>query len=118
MIDATNPFLKHPRWLSRLPRVVRVYALSVLVGFCLAGAFTGLLLGFDVAGLYRLVTTVDGGLLAVVLLVFFNGIVFSGVQFGIVVMSMDYPDKPGRPRRKPTRLSKVYASGTHARPRP
>lgn len=100
MYDATNPFTRNPRWLARLPRVMRVYALSVLLGFVLSVLFTGLLMGLDIGGLRHLVMTVEGGLLAVFLLVFFNGIVFSGIQFGVVVMTMDYPQTPPKPRRK------------------
>jgi hypothetical protein len=71
-----------------MPDLVRLYLRQVAIGFGLAAAFTGLLLWLDVAGLRHLVTHTQEGPLAVVLLVVFNGIVFSGVQFGIAVMQM------------------------------
>jgi hypothetical protein len=57
--------------------------------------FVGLLLGLNVANLWHLVTHTSAGPLAVVLLWLFNGIVFSGVQFGISVMRMAEPERPG-----------------------
>ena len=80
-----------------MPDLVRLYIRNVLIGFALAAAFTGLLLWLDVAGLWHLVTHTSEGPLAVVLLVVFNGIVFSGVQFGIAVMRMaERPKDDGR----------------------
>jgi hypothetical protein len=74
-----------------MPELVRLYIRNVLIGFAIAVAFTALLLWFDVAGLWHLVTHTAEGPLAVVLLVVFNGIVFSGFQFGIAVMRMAEP---------------------------
>ncbi|MCU0911146.1 MAG: hypothetical protein MUE98_07325 [Rhodobacteraceae bacterium] len=74
-----------------MPELVRLYIRNVLIGFAIAVAFTALLLWFDVAGLWHLVTHTAEGPLAVALLVVFNGIVFSGVQFGIAVMRMAEP---------------------------
>lgn len=96
--DPTNPFSRRPRLIAGLPRVVRLYIASCLIGFVLAALFSALLIGLNVGGLRHLVATVEGGGLAVFLLVVFNGIVFSGVQFGIVVMTMDH-QPPAKPRR-------------------
>lgn len=80
-----------------MPDLVRLYIRNVLIGFGIAAAFTGLLLRFDVAGLWHLVTHTSEGPMAVALLVVFNGIVFSGVQFGIAVMRMaERPEDDGR----------------------
>lgn len=80
--------------------LVRLYARSVAIGIVLAAVFTALLVGLDVAHLRHLVLEVRGGALAVVMLVVFNAIVFSGVQFGIAVMRMaESPKPPGRGRR-------------------
>lgn len=98
-IDLTNPFTRRPRLIARLPRVVRLYIASCAIGFSLAAVFAGLLIGFNVGGLRHLIATVEGGALATFLLVFFNGIVFSGVQFGITMMSIDSQD-PAKPRRR------------------
>ena len=87
-----DPFRQRPRAIARLPRVVRLYILHCLIGFMLSAIFTALVLGFDVAGVGHLVSTVDGGRLAAFVFFVLNGIVFSGVQFGIVLMSMDYND--------------------------
>ena len=102
-MDITNPFRHRPARLARLPRVVRLYILNCLFGFILSGTFTALILWFDVAGIGHLVTTVSGGWLAALVFFMLNGIVFAGVQTGIVVMTMEYDDtsKPPRGRRQP-----------------
>lgn len=96
-ISVTNPFRRHPAMLARLPRVVRLYIFNCMIGFALAGTFTGLVLWFDIAGIGHLVSSVSGGWLAALVFFVLNGIVFAGVQTGIVVMSMDYDedDRPG-----------------------
>ena len=71
-----------------MPRIARFYVRHVLIGYLLSAAFTALLLWLDVAGLWHLVTHVEGGWLAVLMLWLFNGIVFSGVQFGIAIMGL------------------------------
>lgn len=70
-----------------------MYIRHVLIGFGLSVVFTGLLLGFDIAGLRHLILGSSAGLLALVMLVVFNGIVFSGVQFGFAVMALAAPDE-------------------------
>jgi hypothetical protein len=71
-----------------MPDLVRLYIRHTIIGFVIAAVFVALLLWFNVVNLWHLVTHTDGGFLAVFLLFMFNGIVFSGVQFGIAVMSM------------------------------
>ena len=80
-----------------LPDLIRLYIVNVVIGFSLAAVFVGMLLWFNVANLWHLVTHSDKGLLAVILLWVSNGIVFAGVQFGIAVMSQkdDDDDEPG-----------------------
>jgi hypothetical protein len=75
-----------------MPDLVRLYIRHVAIGYGLAAVFTGLLLGTNVANLWHLVTHAPGGWLAAFLLFMFNGIVFSGVQFGIAVMRMAEPE--------------------------
>jgi hypothetical protein len=79
-----------------MPKLVRLYITQVAIGFGIAGAFVAMLLWFNVANLWHLVTHSDKGLLAVVVLWFANGIVFAGVQFAIAVMRMkdDDDDEP------------------------
>ena len=75
-----------------MPPLVRMYVRNVAIGFVLAVVFTALLIGLNVGNLRHLVTAVQGGWLAVVMLVVFNTIVFGGVQFAIAVMRMAEPD--------------------------
>ncbi|SLN35343.1 hypothetical protein ROG8370_01445 [Roseovarius gaetbuli] len=79
-----------------MPKLVRLYITQVAIGFGLAGVFVAMLLWFNIANLWHLVTHSDKGLLAVAILWFANGIVFAGVQFGIAVMRMkdDDDDEP------------------------
>jgi len=71
-----------------MPRLVRMYIRHVLIGWLLSCLFTAALLWLNVANLWHLVRATDAGVIAVVMLVVFNAIVFSGVQFGIAVMGM------------------------------
>ena len=80
---------------QKMPRLVRLYIVQSAIGFAMAAVFVGLLLGLNVANLWHLVTHTSAGPLAVFLLWVFNGIVFSGVQFGISVMRMAEPERPG-----------------------
>lgn len=85
-------------------KLVSLYIRSCLIGFAVAGGFVALLAGFDVAGIGHLVAASPDGLLALVMLWIFNGIVFAGVQFGIAIMSLATPDEEdgGHPApRKP-----------------
>jgi len=88
-----------------MPKLVSLYIRHTIIGFMLSGVFVAMLLYFNVANLLHLVTHVSGGALAVALLFVFNGIVFSGVQFGIAVMSMARDeDDDSRGRRQPERV--------------
>ena len=84
-----------------MPKLVRLYIIQTLIGFAISAAFVAGLLYFNVVNLWHLVTSSDMGLLAVFLLWLFNGIVFSGVQFGIAIMRMaeDEDDRTGGPRQ-------------------
>jgi len=85
-----------------------MYIRHVLIGFALAIGFVALLLWQDIAGLRHLIFETKEGWLGGVLLVMANGIVFSGVQFGIAVMNMaEDTNEPPRPRPNallPTRV--------------
>ncbi|MDP3194821.1 hypothetical protein [Tabrizicola sp.] len=87
-----------------MPKLVRLYLESVAVGFAVAAAFTGGLMWLDVAGIGHLVLGSDIGLIAVAMLVIFNGIVFSAVQFAFRIMNMAEDDAGpmgGRGAREP-----------------
>ncbi|MBZ0124450.1 MAG: hypothetical protein K8F31_11255 [Roseovarius sp.] len=75
-----------------MPRLIRLYIVNVAIGFALAGLFVAMLMWFDVAHLRHLIATSDKGWLALLVLWVLNGIVFSGVQFGIAVMRMKDDD--------------------------
>ncbi|MFN4171800.1 MAG: hypothetical protein ACK4GW_08610 [Pseudorhodobacter sp.] len=75
-----------------MPKLVRLYIVSVAIGFAVALLFVTGFVAFDVANLRHLVLDTQGGWLAFAMMVFFNGIVFAGVQFGIAVMRMADPE--------------------------
>ncbi|WP_425098891.1 hypothetical protein [Tropicibacter sp. S64] len=82
-----------------MPELIKLYIRQVIAGFGLSALFVGALLWLDVAGLWHLVTHSPGGMVAVVMLWVFNGIVFAGVQFGIAVMRMGEGEPPAGGRR-------------------
>lgn len=84
-----------------MPELVRMYIRHVAIGFLLACIFTGALLWLNVGNLWHLVRATDAGPLAVVMLVVFNAIVFSGVQFGIAIMGMAEDEGKGGGTRAP-----------------
>lgn len=85
-----------------MPDLVRLYIRNVLVGFVLSAVFVGALLGLNVANLWHLISTSPMGWVAGLMLFVFNGIVFAGVQFAIVIMRMaDNGGGSSRGRRIP-----------------
>lgn len=83
-----------------MPALIKLYITHVAIGFAIAAVFVAGLLWFDIAGLWRLVSTDPAGIVAVLMLWVSNGIVFAGVQFAIRVMWMaeDEGDGPRGPR--------------------
>ncbi len=75
-----------------MPKLIRLYIVNVAIGFGLAAVFVGMLLWFDIAHLWHLISTSEQGWLALLLLWISNGIIFAGVQFGIAVMKMKDDD--------------------------
>lgn len=100
-MNLTDPFKRGPARIAALPRVVRVYIAGCLAGYALSAVFTALIIGGNVANIGHLVTTVEGGWLAALVFFMFNGIVFSGVQTGIVIMSVAETDDETPPRGTP-----------------
>lgn len=94
-----------------MPRLVRLYIRQTIIGFAVSAAFVGLLFWFNVANLWHLVTHAPDGWLAAFLLFMFNGIVFSGVQFGISIMRMadSNDDDPFGGKRIAERLAPAEA---------
>lgn len=83
-----------------MPALVRLYIRNVIAGFALSAVFVGALLWLNVANLWHLVSTSPQGWIAVAMLFVFNGIVFAGVQFAIVIMRMEEKDDTGGRGRK------------------
>ena len=71
-----------------MPKLISLYIRQVLIGFAIAAVFVAMLLWFDVAGLWGLISNDPSGLIAVTMLWISNGIVFAGVQFAIRIMMM------------------------------
>ena len=78
-----------------MPRLVRLYIISVAIGFAIAAAFVAALVAMDVAGLRHLILETEKGWLAGVMMFVSNGIVFAGVQFAIRIMGMAEPGSGG-----------------------
>lgn len=89
-----------------MPKLIRLYITQAAIGFGLAGVFVAMLLWFNIANLWHLVTHSDVGFLAVLVLWLLNGVVFAGVQFAIAVMNMkdDDDDEPRGGPRRPIRI--------------
>ncbi|WP_298676783.1 hypothetical protein [uncultured Lentibacter sp.] len=87
-----------------MPKLIKLYIVNVAIGFALAGLFVAMLLWFNIANLWHLVSTSDKGILAVMILWVSNGIIFAGVQFGIAVMRIkdDDDDEPRGGTRAPS----------------
>lgn len=101
-----------------MPKLVRLYIQSVALGFLISAAFTAALVWLDVAGIGHLILGSDIGWVAAVMLVVFNGIVFSAVQFSIRVMGMadrDEDPKGGHGAREPVLVPVAADAGTKAR---
>ena len=95
-----------------MPKLIQMYITNVAIGFGIAAVFVGLLLWFDIANLWHLVSHSDKGLLAVLILWVSNGILFAGVQFGIAVMRMkdDDDDEPRGGLRQHVGLRRDHAT--------
>lgn len=103
-----------------MPKLIRLYIIQVLTGFGLAALFVAMLLWLNVANLWSLISGSDVGVVAVIMLVFFNGVVFAGVQFAISIMRMAEDDDTSGGKRErarpqiPARV-RVAAKATKAR---
>ena len=95
-----------------MPKLVRLYIISIAIGFALAVAFVGVLVALDVAGLRHLMSSTRGGWIAVLMMVFFHGVLFSGGQFAIRIMLMAEDDGPKGGMRQRIRhvLAPVHAA--------
>jgi len=71
-----------------MPKLVRLYINSIAIGFALSCGFVVALVAMDVAGLRGLILGSEIGWVAAAMMVVFNGVIFSGAQFGFAVMRM------------------------------
>lgn len=106
----TDPFKKRPAVLAQLPRIVRLYIYHCIFGFVISAGFTTVVLATNLANIGHLVFTVQGGWLAGFVFFVLNGIVFSGVQTGIVIMSIgDDDDDEGGGHKRAVRMEAQLA---------
>jgi len=77
-----------------MPKLISLYIRNIFYGFGLSAIFVGLLLYFNIANLWQLISISSMGWVAGVMLFIFNGIVFAGVQFGIAVMRLEDDEEP------------------------
>ncbi|MCV2871329.1 hypothetical protein OEZ71_03375 [Defluviimonas sp. WL0050] len=84
-----------------MPALVRLYIRNVIIGFGLSTVFVTALLWLNVANLWHLISTSPQGWIALLMLFVFNGIIFAGVQFAIVIMRMGTDDHSGGGRKSP-----------------
>lgn len=82
-----------------MPRLIRLYIVSIAIGFALAACFIAMVILLDIASLRHLTGSTSGGWIAIGMLVFFHGILFSGVQFAIRIMLMARSEHPGGGKR-------------------
>lgn len=79
-----------------MPKLIKLYIVSIAFGFGLSAVFLGALLWLDVAGIRRLIFGSDMGQVAAAMIFVMNGVLFGGAQFGIAVMRMaEDPEGPG-----------------------
>ncbi len=75
-----------------MPAHIRFILTHAAVGFGISIAFTALLLWFNVANLWHLVTHTTEGPIAVIMLVVFGGITFGSAQIGYKIMTLSKDD--------------------------
>lgn len=83
-----------------MPELVRLYIKNVIMGFGLSVMFVGALLYLNVGNLWHLISSSNVGWIALVMLVFFNGVVFAGVQFAMTIMRMEEQENGPRGGRR------------------
>lgn len=91
-----------------MPHLIQVYIRQVIIGYVVSAAFVAMLLYFNVGNLWHLVTHVNVGWIAVLMLWVFNGIVFAGVQFALALPSgKDDNDQGGKRDAIPTHMGEL-----------
>ncbi len=91
-----------------MPQHIRFILRHAAIGFGIAGVFVGMLLAFDVAGLWHLVTHTAEGPIALAVLVVLCGITFGSAQVGYKIMTMGDDSDDDAPKG---RRDAVFARG-------
>jgi len=79
-----------------MPQHIRFILRHAAYGFVLALVFVGMLLAFDVVGLWHLVTHTAEGPIALIMLVVFCTITFGSAQIGYKIMTLAEDDDDDR----------------------
>ncbi|MFZ1468845.1 MAG: hypothetical protein WAT09_07665 [Paracoccaceae bacterium] len=79
-----------------MPELIRLYIRSIVIGFAISALFVALLVWQDVMGIGHLIRGSSVGWIAAAMMVVFNGIIFSAVQFGLRIMMLAEDDTPPR----------------------
>lgn len=85
-----------------MPKLIRLYIDSVLVGLAMAIVFAVLLVLLDIGHLRRLVLGSADGYLAIGMVIAFFGGLFSSVQFAIAIMRQAVAEDRAIERRRQT----------------
>lgn len=83
-----------------MPKLIRLYIDSILVGFALAIGFMALLVVLNVAHLRHLILGVPDGYMAALMVVIFFGGLFSSVQFAVRVVLLEVAEDRAVQHRK------------------
>ena len=84
-----------------MPAHIRFILTHAAIGFGIAIAFAAMLLAFNVAGLWHLVTHTAEGPIALGVFVVLCGITFGSAQVGYRIMTMGEEDDDDRGKRDP-----------------
>ncbi|MHA3914229.1 hypothetical protein [Halovulum sp. GXIMD14793] len=85
IFDVTNPFARRPRFLARLPRLVRFIIFHWMIGYLIAALFTALVFGLNIGGISQMVLHSEGSWIAGLAFYILNGILFAGAQVSVAV---------------------------------
>lgn len=97
-----------------MPDHIKLILRHAAFGGVIAAVFVGLLLAFNVANLWHLVTHSTGGILALGVMFAFFWITFGSVQIGIRIMMMAEDEGRGGGTRAPQAVADLVPVRVHA----